>query len=95
MDETKQVWSTADIIKNRNNWTLASDVELLKHIQSLSEVLAFSSIDTYYCFETNKHIVLFCITYSEIRKEVSFYFTIIKFFRKRCQRYLHIISQHK
>lgn len=34
----KKVWSSTDIINNRNNWTLASDAELLKHLESLSEV---------------------------------------------------------
>lgn len=36
--EKKNIWSTDDIIQNRNNWSLAGDAELLKHLQALSEV---------------------------------------------------------
>ncbi len=35
----KGIWSVSDIIDNRNNWSLAADAELLRHLQRLSQVI--------------------------------------------------------
>lgn len=34
----ENIWSVNDVVKNRNNWSLAADSELLKHLQHLSKV---------------------------------------------------------
>ncbi|XP_065226639.1 WASH complex subunit 2-like [Planococcus citri] len=54
--EKKNVWSTSDIVANRNNWSLAADVELLKHLQSLSEKIlakANASLQSLNSFEND------------------------------------------